>query len=575
MRAVLLGAVALLFAACMGVADRMGQVPLAYSEARAAQLEQPPLPLVEGSVPQTVEEGVEELKKRPPIEKKGEPRIVRDLGRKPVAMSIADFRLAVLSNNLDLAVARFAPEFAAQKTSEEIGKFDAVIGGRIAYKETDTPERDSDLVRLDSLTDNPLLEDEVVKFTEVEQQKELSELGVGIEIPTPLGAKVKLETSLSQKEVLGPGVFEEYVGGAKFSISAPLLRNGGTDFNLAPIRIARAGERIAQVKTKLKALRVLAKAEKSYWKLYQARQELEIRSEQLRLAEGQLRIVRDRVGQGLNRPIEIARAEAGVADRIEGLIIAEQRWIIAQRRLKAFLADENLPLNGEPVIDITTDPMLVRIEPDRDLMVRSALRERLELIEIELRLVQDDLLIRARENQILPIANLDFSYGLIDRQDTYTEAFGDAFDGDNNELSIGLNFAIPVTNQRARARLEQSVVRRAARYASKQARMLQVEREVHDALDVLFQNWQRIAAARQNVVVSGRLYELEQDQFLQGFRTQTEVFEALSKLGDSQLKELKAIVDYQVSQIDIAFATGTLLGYAGVEVEPLRLNVGR
>jgi len=50
-----------------------------------------------------------------------------------------------------------------------------------------------------------------------------------------------------------------------------------------------------------------------------------------------------------------------------------------------------------------------------------------------------------------------------------------------------------------------------------------------------------------------------------------EVLEALTSLGEAQLKEVKAIVAYQESQIDLAFATGTLLGYSDVDVDPVPL----
>ena len=49
------------------------------------------------------------------------------------------------------------------------------------------------------------------------------------------------------------------------------------------------------------------------------------------------------------------------------------------------------------------------------------------------------------------------------------------------------------------------------------------------------------------------------------------VMEALSDLGDAQLREIRAIVDYQVAQIDLAFASGTLLGYSRVDLATLPL----
>ena len=40
----------------------------------------------------------------------------------------------------------------------------------------------------------------------------------------------------------------------------------------------------------------------------------------------------------------------------------------------------------------------------------------------------------------------------------------------------------------------------------------------------------------------------------------------LTRLGDAQVREIRAVTDYPVSLIDLAFATGTLLGYSQVDL---------
>jgi len=39
-----------------------------------------------------------------------------------------------------------------------------------------------------------------------------------------------------------------------------------------------------------------------------------------------------------------------------------------------------------------------------------------------------------------------------------------------------------------------------------------------------------------------------------------------TRLGDAQVREIRAVTDYQVYLIDLAFATGTLLGYSQVDL---------
>jgi outer membrane protein TolC len=45
----------------------------------------------------------------------------------------------------------------------------------------------------------------------------------------------------------------------------------------------------------------------------------------------------------------------------------------------------------------------------------------------------------------------------------------------------------------------------------------------------------------------------------------TEVLETMTRLGEAQIKEVRAVTDYQIAMVDLAYATGTLIGYSGVD----------
>ena len=95
-----------------------------------------------------------------------------------------------------------------------------------------------------------------------------------------------------------------------------------------------------------------------------------------------------------------------------------------------------------------------------------------------------------------------------------------------------------------------------------------IEEEVLAALDRLETDWQRILAARRRVVAQTRVVEAEERQFVQGLRTSTEVLEAVTALAAAALSEIAATADYQIAQVDIAFATGTVLGASKVVWQP-------
>ncbi|MGB0717476.1 MAG: TolC family protein, partial [Phycisphaerae bacterium] len=458
---------------------------------------------------------------------------------------------------------------ARTRVSEEEAKFDALITAGFSYKREDLPPLDGDLVQFTSF--NKDLDKEVVKITEIEQEKEKFEYDLGLIVPLPTGGKLKFSGSLDEKNKLSPRSFEQHVSAMKFSLSQPLLRGAGVEANVAPIRIARLAAGKVAVKTKLAAIRVLAGAEKAYWKVYGARRMRDVQQQQFDLAAQNLEMVRRRVEEGLSAGIEVIRSELGVTQRLEDLILADTELRIQQRKLRMIMNDPSLPLESETFIVPTTEPRLIPFELSNDELAAAALENRMEMLELELSLAQDALKIDLARNKALPNFVLDFEYGILDRRSSFSRAWQEMWDFDNSQLSIGLRGEIPVTNIARRSQVQRAVLKRLQRLSSQELRALKIKQEVYNAVDALNRDWLRILAARQNVIVAGVNYDAEMNQFREGLRTMREVVEALTSLGKAQLKEIKAIVSYQIDQIDLAYATGTVLGYAQIDIEPLVL----
>jgi outer membrane protein TolC len=136
------------------------------------------------------------------------------------------------------------------------------------------------------------------------------------------------------------------------------------------------------------------------------------------------------------------------------------------------------------------------------------------------------------------------------------------------DWSIGLRGEIPMGNEQREAAVRRALLQRLQRLASKEAREQTIRREVLDAIDEIESAWQRIFAARQSVILNTRTLQAEQRQFDVGETTSTDVLDANTRLSDAQLQEINAVVEYQIAQVDLAFATGTLLGAARVEFQP-------
>ncbi len=509
------------------------------------------------STPETTEKALPKFKER-------DVETVKkiDLPKESVELTLANIRALALENNLDLKIAEIDPKIAATQVSEEEAKFDDLIFAKAKYGSKNMPSQNLDVVKFTPTTENGLLKNEVDKLTAIPQLTQVLEMEAGIVIPLRTGAKVTLSSPFDEKKQFKGVPSAQYQNALRFSVSQPLLRDGGIDTNVAGIRIAKYEQQIIDVKTRLQSIRVLASIERAYWSIYMAWGELDVRRQQYENASDNLAMVKKRVANGLTAAVEINRAEIGVAERRESLITANTTLKIRQRQLKLLLNDTNLSVDSQILIVPKTSPTLLHFDFDRNELVQKALTGRLELLELELKLAADLTKIDYLKNQTLPMFMLDYNYGSLGRDtQSLDSAFTQTLEGNYSDWSVGMRMEIPLSNELRKSKLERAVQERIQRLSTQQLRELNVKREIYDALDTTEQNWQRILAARQNVILAGLNYDAELKQFREGLRTMTEVLETLTRLGDAQLREVRAISDYQVSLVDLAFATGTLLGH--------------
>jgi outer membrane protein len=483
--------------------------------------------------------------------------------------TIADIRASALKNNLALQIVRADPKIAQTVVDEERAKFDNIIYANLKYGSQDLPSQSGDRVNFSS--SNPALNNQNVKLTQQEQRTKGIDGELGIAIPLRTGGVVNISSPFENKDKNGPFSSDEYRSGLRFSISQPILRDAGVAVNEASIEIAGYDQQATEARTRLQSIRVLAMIDKAYWSLNQAWTELEIRRQQHEYASQNLAMVQLRVKEGISAAIELNRAEFGVSERIEQLIVGNTNLKLAQRQLKFLLNDSEYSIDSEVGIAPSTPPTLLQYAFDREKLVAQASANRLELLEIELKLAEDATRIDFLKNQTLPLFTLDYSYGALSNSaNNFGNAYGNVLNGEYNDWYVGFSFEMPVTNEARLARLNRAVEQRLQRLSTKTLQELSVKREINDSLDITEQHWQRIVAARQQVGIAGMNYDAELKQFKEGLRTMTEVLEMLTRLGDAQMKEIRAITDYQVALIDLSFATGTLLGYTNVRFAPIQ-----
>ena len=465
-----------------------------------------------------------------------------------LAMSLEQCRSLALRYNLDLQVELLNPTIAAETVSEEEARFESLFFSDVSFVTTDTLSASS---------------------LETTQDKTAA-VDMGVEIPLRTGGTVVFDLaggrsdSGNQFTTLNPA----YDSAFSASISQPLLRGGGVRTNTHAIRVARYQWQSAEALTKLEVIRVLAVVDRYYWQLYAAREELKVRRQEHDLAVAQLEWVKQRVAGGISPEVEIVRAEAGVASRLEPIIIAENGLRQRQRVLKRALNKPGLGMNTRTTLLPATEPDPVHYELDTERLVSASKAGRMEMLELELQIAQQASTIDFERNQALPLLALDYTYSVTGLGRSTSDSFDMVFDKDYEDHSAGLRVEVPLGNRAARSRLRRAIFGKAQRLATRRRRAAIIEQEVLDAADWLEATWQRVLASRQRAVLAARELEAEEKQFQLGASTSIDVLDTQKRFADAQSAEIAALTDYQIAQIDLAYATGTVLGAARVRWEP-------
>ena len=464
-------------------------------------------------------------------------------------VTIEQARAWALEGNLDLRVSLIAPTIASERLNEEEAKFESIFTLDGRYGSFDQP------------TDSSLSGNQFETFA----------LTPRVTVPLRTGGTVALEVPVRRQETdnqfatLNPSYESDLV----FSISQPLLRNAGRETQTYSIRIAALDDQIVQAQAKLSVIRELAAVDRVYWQLYAFRALLDVRLSQWELALEQLERAERRVRAGDAAEVEVVRAQSGLAQRLVEIINAQNQVRQSQRELKRVMNAPGLDVESETVIIPASPPRPVAYALDPAALAEAAVANRMDMLELELRIAQDVSTINFARNQALPNFVLDYSYSVNGLGSNISQSLDQTRDNNFNDWSIGGRFEVPLGNEAAESRVHQAVLQRLQRLATKAAREQAVKQEVYNGVDGIGDAWQAILAARQSTLLAARTLRAEENQFRVGQRTSTDVLNAAAQLADAQGAEIRAITEYEISQVDLAFATGTLLGAARVDWEQI------
>jgi outer membrane protein TolC len=356
--------------------------------------------------------------------------------------------------------------------------------------------------------------------------------------------------------------------------SQPLLRNWGIDTTRQQVLTSTKNREIADVDLRQTLATTVRTVRNAYWDLAYAVASLTVQQQSLDLAQESLRNTRARVEIGTTPPIDIVEAESEVATRQEAVIVAQAQIATAEDALRALVFDPSMPDFWAIRIEPTELPPFQATVVNADEAVRSALDRRADLQSLKKTLELDDINIRYFRNQTLPDVSANFNYGLqglggtqLQRgpgpfgpgtgvvtgqsQKSFASVMGDLFHNDFPNWTASLNISYPIGTSTADA----SLARARLQYSQAQTQLknqeLQVATQVRQAARQVQTNQQRVDTTRASRQLAERRLEAEQRKFQAGTSTSFLVFQAQRDLSQARNNELRAVLDYNRSIVDL------------------------
>jgi outer membrane protein len=483
-------------------------------------------------------------------------------------LSLRAYLELVLANNTDIAIQRLTIETPKNAITRALGRFDPFVTTTFRSTRTVTPTS-SQLEGAQTLS-------QLVQPLSFSYQQML-ETGTTY----TLGFSGNKRSTNSAFATVNPSVNASL----DFSVTQPLLRNFGSYVNRLQVMVAQSRLKQSRYDLQNQLLRLLAQAETVYWNVVDARENLRVNQESLRLAEALLKRSERELELGAISPLDIfqpqqnrANAEIFVTQSIYRL---QQAVDALRQQIGADLDPDfrNMPIVlTEPVVPAGAEEPI-----DKEAMVETALRLRPDLKSVLTSLDVDDLNYQSARNQLRPDLSLSMSYSSAGLGGTFFESLGAGFVrpipgglGDALNQVFGFDFPtygfslslrLPIRDRAAVANLADAAVSK--RLNTLRARQTEqaIRLEVLNAVSNVESSRARVKLAQISVDFAQKRLDAEQKKYDLGVTTIFFLLDAQNRLAEAQSTLVTEASQYRRNLTNLLRVTGQLLSERGVVVQ--------
>ena len=383
-----------------------------------------------------------------------------------------------------------------------------------------------------------------------------------------------------------------YTSRATFTVGQHLLQNRGRVVNMRQILEGRNTEKSSEAAFELQLTTLIVQAQKSYWSLVFAAENLDVLQHQLERAQVLLDQNRQKVEIGTLAQADLFPTQGQVATVTDQLVQARYSVNSAEDQLKTLVSsdkDPSLFLMRLKALDLPTRPESVRI-PAYDEALRIALENRPEIRQAQLDLRNKDIEIQYTNNQRKPVFDVTASFDQNGLGGTQRRGFllnsppenvpggvfnslGQLFGYGYTGFSGGFNITIPLDNKAANAAYQKALNDQRMSRGLMDSTIQAIALDVRNSLMAVEMYKSRIDTAKTARELAEQTLEADQAKFDLGTGTIQFVLNDQTALAQAQTNEVQIIVNFTSALADLDRSMGMTLKKNNIELDRTLGNV--
>jgi len=460
-----------------------------------------------------------------------------------IELSLSDAVETALRRNLGLVIERYTRTQARLGVQQALGIYD--LGTSV------------------DLLANDITRPGVSEFQASTTQTENLTFGFNQVIPS--GGTVGVGWQTSRSESAGDPVSPFYSSNLNFNLVQPLLRDFGRLATERQLLIAQNQSFSSSQEFSRQVIATLQQVINAYWDLVEAREQLNVAQESLKLAKDLHERNRIQVEVGTMAPLELVQSEANIATNEEDIIAAQTVMGNSEDELRRLL---NLPQGPlwQAEIRPATEPEVEAPPPvELEAAIRTALEQRPEVKAQQLAVDLARNESAFFRNQKLPSLDLTVDYGLNGSNVTtggagsFTDALDQVTGLDFTGWTARLVLGYPLQNRAARAASAIADLDVESAEAALEQTEQQIMTQVRQAARQVDSAAKQIEAARASVRFQDRTLDAEKKKYENGMSSSFEITRIQQDLTAAKSRQVTAIIAYRTALTTLQQATGQLL----------------